>query len=98
MTEKEIKRHAKDWVVEHSDEIFRELNQFVAVGKGYKAGAALRQPEIDGLNAELAEAKEIIEEFLHLLTYFTPAEDEKKLKEKAKTFLNWPIVEMERAD
>ena len=51
--------------------------------------------EIDGLKAELADAKQIIEEFLHLITYFTPAEDEKKLKDKAKKFLHWPIIEME---
>lgn len=51
--------------------------------------------ELKSENAKMAEAKEIIAEFLHLVTYYTTAEEEEKLKEKAKKFLNWPIVEME---
>ena len=46
------------------------------------------------LKEQNAEAKEIIAEFLHLVTYYTTAEEEERLKEKAKKFLNWPIVEM----
>ena len=63
----------------------------------YKEFENLRKEnsELKAENAKMVEAKEIIAEFLHLVTYYTTAEDEEKLKEKAKTFLNWPIVEME---
>lgn len=58
---------------------------------------ALKQKgeRIAELEKENAEAKEIIAEFLHLVTYYTTAEEEERLKEKAKKFLNWPIVGME---